>query len=610
MKKRKNIFLTILMMLLCCFLAAEMAVAKEENGCNIRAGEIVFLLDTSASMNTQDPDRLAADAVRQVWYGLPDHWQAGLIAYGTEIQAKVLPGTGTQQMEETLENLTCSGYTNAGEGLCQAVELFTEDADTDRCIIMLTDGEIDMPDSQEKETSRSLYAEAVTRAREKGIRMYIVAIGSELQDPRMHIFAGAEETDGAIYWEGQSGTLSQIMGRILAERLDFPKENVRAEGGSLRYEIPVGTERVTCMLWSDQPIGEVSADHPAEHIQIIQGQRYAVIQLSDPESGTMQVLCGESDGSGIQGYEILEYGAVPEVTAEYRTEEVPRTEEEKKKNIPPVYEHKVDLTIRLLAASGNHENIWADTRFEGKEITLRINGVLYTEVIREGQICMTLPADGIDQLEVSVEADAKDAVFCMEQPVTVRIEKVPDPVYEPVPDYRPMAVILGILSLALLLLALIWMRKKHTTIIYMAGESAGKEDRKPSEIRDCPYSGKLNLYVVRTEDGRDVPPQTYRLFGRKSGRLTLDQILTSCGIRFGKIGADGILLYPGPDHSLIVLDQTEGCTVMRGMEILKKGTGYPVYYNAKITVSFEDEQTELELHYRNLKPGEREGIWE
>lgn len=49
---------------------------------------------------------------------------------------------------------------------------------------------------------------------------------------------------------------------------------------------------------------------------------------------------------------------------------------------------------------------------------------------------------------------------------------------------------------------------------------------------------------------------------------------------------------------------------MRGMEILKKGTGYPVYYNGKITVSFEDEKTEMELHYRNLKPGEREGIWE
>lgn len=608
MKKRRKFILTTIMMLLFGFLTTGAVMAKEEDRYNTCAGEIVFLLDTSASMNIQDPDRLAADAVREAWYGLPKNWQTGLIAYGTDIQAKVPFGTEAQQMEEILENLTCSGYTNAGEGLRQAVELFTEDADTDRCIIMLTDGEIDMPDPQEKETSRSLYAEAAARAGEKGIRMYIVAIGSELRDPRMHIFAGAEETDGAIYWEGQSGTLSQIMGRILTERLDFPKENVRAEAGSLSYEIPVGAERVTCVLWSDQPIGEISADHPAEHIQIIRGQRYAMVQLSAPEAGTMQVQYGESDGAEIQGYEILEYDAVPEVTVRYRTEEIPRTEEEK--NVPPVYEHKVDLTIRLLASSGDRENIWADTGFEGKEITLRINGETYTEVIRQGQIRMTLPADGIDHLEAAVEADAEDAVFRMEQPVKVGIERVPDPVYEPAPDYRPLAFILGILGFALLMLALIWMRKKHTTIIYMAGESAGNENGKPSEIKDCPYSGKLNLYVVRTEDGRDVPPQTYRLFGRQSGRLTLDQILTSCGIRLGKIGADGILLYPGPDHSLIVLDQTEGCTVMRGMEILKKGTGYPVYYNAKITVSFEDEKTEMELHYRNLKPGEREGIWE
>ena len=140
MKKWRNFFLTVFILLLSGFLPAETAAAKEEDGYNTRAGEIVFLLDTSASMNTQDPDRLAVDAVREIWYGLPENWQAGLIAYGTDIQAKVPFGTEAQQMEEILENLTCSGYTNAGEGLRQAVELFTEDADTDRCIIMLTDG--------------------------------------------------------------------------------------------------------------------------------------------------------------------------------------------------------------------------------------------------------------------------------------------------------------------------------------------------------------------------------------------------------------------------------------------------------------------------------------
>ena len=36
--------------------------------------------------------------------------------------------------------------------------------------------------------------------------------------------------------------------------------------------------------------------------------------------------------------------------------------------------------------------------------------------------------------------------------------------------------------------------------------------------------------------------------------------------------------------------------------------GYPVFYNEKITVTFEDEMTEMEIHYKNLKPGERELI--
>ena len=53
------------------------------------------------------------------------------------------------------------------------------------------------------------------------------------------------------------------------------------------------------------------------------------------------------------------------------------------------------------------------------------------------------------------------------------------------------------------------------------------------------------------------------------------------------------------------MDQSEQCTVMRGMEILKKGIGYPVNYNEKITATMEDGVTELEIHYKNLKPSER-----
>ena len=103
-----------------------------------------------------------------------------------------------------------------------------------------------------------------------------------------------------------------------------------------------------------------------------------------------------------------------------------------------------------------------------------------------------------------------------------------------------------------------------------------------------------------------MPPQTYRLFGHNSKRMTLEQILSSCKIKLGKIGAEDIIFYPGPDHSVIVMDQSERCTALRGMEILKKGMGYPIFYGDKVTITFEDEATEMEIHYKNLKPSERE----
>ena len=47
---------------------------------------------------------------------------------------------------------------------------------------------------------------------------------------------------------------------------------------------------------------------------------------------------------------------------------------------------------------------------------------------------------------------------------------------------------------------------------------------------------------------------------------------------------------------------------MRGTEIVKKGMGYPIFYNEKITIAFEDEMTEMEIHYKNISPGERSKV--
>lgn len=573
-------------------------------------GEVVFLLDASGSMKKQDKDRQAIDAIRQTAYSLPSSYRTGLVAYNTEIQAVSALEYDMGQMEASLENIRYSGYTNAGEGLIQAVGLFSGAPDVQRHIIMLSDGEIDMPSSDAREASRALYAQAVEQAKEKGIRICIIAVGNELNNPKMHIFDGAEQTDGAIYWEGQSGTLSQIMDRIVSDRLAFPRSPIGvtdANGGAVAVEVPSGADRIKLLVTGSDGLGTVTADYQAEKGRVITGRNFVVLDMERPVQGTAKLYFYAPDLSGVHASLLTEFIAEPRLTVTYRSKEIPRTQKEIKKNVPPQYEHYADVSIELADTGGNHENIWQASSLNGHEITYILNGKTFSGTIQDGRVQTTVPADGIDAMEVSVDTGSLEGIFHMNQPVTAEIMKYPDPAFVPVPDYRPLWGILGTLAVVLLLILGLWIRKKNTTLIYVAQPAAAKEPVRKMETKACSYTGKFNLYVVRTADGRDVPPQTYRLFGRNSKRMTLEQILSSCKIKLGKIGAEDIIFYPGPDHSVIVMDQSERCTALRGMEILKKGMGYPIFYGDKVTVTFEDEATEMELHYKNLKPSERDG---
>jgi len=611
MKIWRKIFLATGMIILLFTVRQITSAAGENQGFNAKEGEVVFLLDTSGSMNTYDKKRLAIDAIRQAAYSLPSNYKAGLVSYNTGIQTIGPVGIGLEQLDAQFAAITYKGYTNAGEGLNQAVGLFSDREKVDRSIVMVTDGEIDMPDKQAKESSRILYSDAIKRAKEDGIKIYIIAVGSELNDPQMHIFAGAEMTDGAIYWQGQSGTLVQIMNRILYDRMNIPKKSVGVtdgNGGSLHVELPSpGAERVRIILTASQGIQNVTGDYAAEEGHITSGQNFAVLEMTRPAVEAVDVHFQTPELTGVEAYMTVEYTAEPVVDISYRREEAEAPGAGEKNNgrtkIPLADKHYADLKIWLKDIKGKNGNLWNTPYYEGQEVSFRVNGVSETGKINNGIITYTLSIDGVDELSIEIDSGSFTEHYEITQPAFTKLVPPQDPI--PEPDYRPLWIILGVLAAALILILALWVKKKNTTVVYVAQPPASREPAKKMETKTCTYSGKFNIYVVRTADGRDVPPQTYQLFGRNSGRMTLDQILSSCKIKLGKIGEDDIIIYPGPDHSVIIMDQSERCTVLRGMEILKKGMGYPVFYNEKITITFEDESTEMEVHYKNLKPSER-----
>lgn len=611
MKNLKRIFLFIGVIMLLLPVRQDTLAAEENHELHVRNGEVVFLLDTSGSMNSNDKSRSAIDAIRQAGCSLPSNYKTALVAYNTGIQTIVPLSAGADPMGTQLSSVIYKGYTNAGEGLNQAVGLFSTEENVERSIVMVTDGEIDMPDKQAKESSRALYTETIKKAKEAGIKIYIVAVGSELNDPNMHIFDGAQMTDGAIYWQGQSGNLVQIINRILYDRMNLPKRPVGVtdgNGGSLHVELPSpGAEHVKVVLTSGQGIQNVTADYSAEEGNITSGRNFAVIEMTRPASDAIDVRFQTPELTGVEAYMIVEYTAKPVVNINYRREDVlpdSAKEEKSKTKLPPVYKHYADLELSLKDTGGKNENLWNTPYYEGQSVPFRINGVWESGTISGGLIHYSLPIDGIDDISAEIDASIFTERYLIEQPVTEQLAPPPDPKPEPEPDYRPLWAILGALALVVVLILLWWYKKKNAAVIYVSQSPSSKEPVK-MKTKACTYSGKFSIYVVRTADGRDVPPQTYHLFGRNSGRMTLGQILTSCKIKLGRIGEEDIIIYPGPDHSVIIMDQSERCTVLRGMEILKKGMGYPVFYNEKITITFEDESTEMEIHYKNLKPSER-----
>lgn len=588
--------------------------ASENTEFDTSGGEVVFLLDTSVSMNGQDHGKFAVDAIRQAVYSLPSSYKAGLVAYNTEIQMVIPFRAERSEWDAQLETIEYFGYTNAGEALKQAMEMFSGEEGMNRYVVILSDGEIDMPDGQQREDSRLLYEEMVKEAADRGIILYIIASGSEWNGTKAHIFDGAELTNGSIYWEGQSGSISEIMNRILYSRMNFPRSAIASieveegNGGIINVELPsMGADHVRIILTAEQGIQGIHADYSAREGTMVQGEKFAVVDMVRPVGQNIEISYEAVDPSGIEAYMIAEYAAEIKTQVTYRTEaeEDLTAQQRKEDNSPVTYTHFADIEISLADEDGQNDNLWNSAYYEGREIPITINETSIMGKIHNGTIICSMQIDGIEEAALTVDVSRLSECFIIRQPEILTFSPPADPIPETEPEtnYLPLCVIMGVLLLALSVLVIVWTRKNKTTVIYMA-ESAGKEGKK-EEIKGCDYNGKLNMYVIRTPTGKDIPPQTYRLFGRQNIRITLSQVLNSCGIRLEKIGAEEIIFYPGQERSLIVMDQSEKCTVLRGTEILKKGMGYPVYYHEKITVIFDDEATEMEIHYKNLKPSEQ-----
>ncbi len=119
------------------------------------------------------------------------------------------------------------------------------------------------------------------------------------------------------------------------------------------------------------------------------------------------------------------------------------------------------------------------------------------------------------------------------------------------------------------------------------------------------FYGKVQVYVTHNREDIDYPPESINLFARCNREvITLEWILDTCNLPLNLKEADKVVIRPGADKSLIIKNSGK-VTAIKGRELLEKGHAYHLYYHEKVTFIFDQEDTEIEVHYKDLKPNER-----
>lgn len=218
----------------------------------VRAGAtVIFLIDTSASMDAPNRLPLVQEAVAAVLDRLRPEDRVGIVTYAGESRVLVAPGTlkEARAVRERLQSLEARGQTNGGAGLETAFALAVA-AGVERgeqLVILCTDGEFNLGLTSEEELGA-----LVQRYTASGVRLAVFGFGRNGEiDPRLELLAHL-----AGGGSGYVNTRADAVGVMLAQL----GELVRPVAEHVRLQVEAAGEVRATGVWAKVLPGETLAE--------------------------------------------------------------------------------------------------------------------------------------------------------------------------------------------------------------------------------------------------------------------------------------------------------------------------------------------------------------
>lgn len=552
---------------------------------------IVFVLDASGSMKTNDPQRLAIDSIAQLIYSLPSDYQVGFVAYNAGIAASAdfVSADGRKQVMDKAETVEYTGYSDAGAGLSSAIEMFAEHKAQGGHVVLLSDGEIFLQSSEETEASVQQYEGAMQQAQELGARIHVIGLGDDMEDMDNFIFSAAEHTGGDSFHTPQAVEIQKAIDTILTEDLGIKQSTaalIEADGKpeTVSVELPYAhANKVRVLLTSTAPIRNLTANFQADDAGQVNGERYSLIEMTNPWEAQVELGFEGTDGHQVRVNIISEYCVQPKADIVYRDEQ-PEAED------AMYYERTANVTYSFYDENNREIRLWTEEVFQYSPLNLSVNGQKQEISLKQGKAEIKFPVQEKSEVTVLFDYSQMPVNVIGDRELTCELEGAPLLPQKPKPPYGMIAAAAAVV-LAIVIILIRNNRKKPIPL-------PAEERPEPSKYS---YVGKLNIYVTRTVSGYDIPPLSFNLFRLPSGRvISMKEILESCDVTEEFAGAGMIYFKPGANRNLILTNNSD-CTIMKNREILMKKKSYQLPLDAKVDITFEDEISELTFQYKELK---------
>lgn len=265
--KQKITYLLIIFLLL--FLISGNRALAGETLTERESFNIVFVVDHSGSMNSQDQSKMIPQILNlfiDTSYG--KNIQIGYVGYNDTVLASY-PLTSTRseeqcrELKELISVTENKGETDIGLGLKEAYEML-KSAEGPKVIVLLSDGETDLKNShtgRTKEDSDKDVQDTIQNCIEEEIKITTIAFGQDYKAEELQNISS--QTGGKNYCVQEAEALIQIFEGILCENSDYTLyemgSSIYGEGNQkLNCELPEEFDEATLYLWSDKALENVS----------------------------------------------------------------------------------------------------------------------------------------------------------------------------------------------------------------------------------------------------------------------------------------------------------------------------------------------------------------